>query len=142
MVFKKTESGSTTAVASYSVLDAQCVVQGSMRTDGTLRIDGRLEGDVLQAAVVVVGVGAVIRGNVTAGELVVGGTIEGNITAETRVELEGTAVVTGDVKAHAILVHEGATLNGRMLVGSGAAGEKKADGEGRDPRLSLAASDR
>lgn len=141
-MFKKRDSGpATTAVASYSVLDAKCVVQGSVSTEGTLRIDGRLEGDVLRAAVVVLGKGAVIRGNVSAGELVVGGTIEGAVTAQSRVELESTAVVTGDVRAHAILVHEGATLNGRMLVGAPSAATQPANA-GRDPRLSLAASDR
>jgi cytoskeletal protein CcmA (bactofilin family) len=137
---KKRESGATVPVATYSVLDAQCVVHGSVRTDGTLRIDGRLEGDVTRATAVVLGVGAVIRGNVTAGDLVVGGTIEGNVTADSRVELEATAVITGDIRAHAILVHEGATITGRMLVGPTPAAS--ADGAARDPRLSLASGSR
>lgn len=140
-MFKKRESGpATAAVGSYSVLDAKCVMQGTVSTEGTLRIDGRLEGDVLRAAVLVVGKGAVIRGNVNVGELVLGGTIEGNVTAESRVELESTAVVTGDIRSHAILVHEGAGLSGRLLVGSTTTVAQSS--AGRDPRLSLAASDR
>ena len=113
----------------YSVLDAQVVVRGDIETDGMLRIDGRLEGNVRRAAVVVVGAGASIVGNVTARELVVGGTIAGNIVVETRVEVESTAEVDGDIEADAILIHEGGAVRGRLCVRtrSGApSGERRA----------------
>lgn len=104
------------AAAGYSVLDAQVVVRGDIETDGMVRIDGRLEGNILRAAVVVVGAGASISGNVTARELVVGGAIIGNVVAESRVEVEATAEVDGDIEADAILIHEGGAVRGRLTV--------------------------
>ena len=40
------------------------------------------------------------------------GRVEGNIVARKRVELLGTAQVTGSVKTPALVVSEGAVLNG------------------------------
>lgn len=104
------------AAAGYSVLDAHVVVRGDIETDGMVRIDGRLEGNILRAAVVVVGAGASIAGNVNARELVVGGSIVGNVVAEARVEVEATAEVDGDIEADAILIHEGGAVRGRLTV--------------------------
>jgi len=100
----------------YSVLDAHVIVRGDIETDGTLRVDGRLEGNVLRASAVVVGTGGSIAGDIHATELVVGGTIHGSVIVERRVELEATAVVVGDIEADAILIHEGGRVRGRVMI--------------------------
>ncbi|MBA3558551.1 MAG: polymer-forming cytoskeletal protein [Gemmatimonadaceae bacterium] len=102
----------------YSVLDAKLTIVGDIETDGTVRIDGRLEGSVRRAAVVILGAGATIKGNVTAREVVLSGSVQGNIEAADRVELQATAVVTGDIEAGAILIHEGGAVRGRLSVRS------------------------
>ena len=100
----------------YSLLDAQLVVTGDLDTAGSLRIDGKLEGTVRRADTVVLGVGATMTGDVHAREVVVGGTITGSIHATERVELQATAIVTGDVVTQTILVQEGGVVNGRVLM--------------------------
>ena len=111
--------GAPTAPAGsgYSLLDSQLTVTGDLETAGSLRIDGRLDGTVRRADVVVVGVGASTSGDIHAREVVVGGTITGNVHASERVELQATAVVTGDVHTGSILVQEGGVVNGRVLMG-------------------------
>lgn len=118
MVFRRKNEKPQPASDAYSVLDAQIVVRGDIETDGTLRIDGRLEGNVLRAGSLVVGATGTIVGDVRALELVICGTIQGNIDVERRVELEATANVIGDLSADAILVHEGGTVRGRLQVRS------------------------
>ena len=108
-------------IDAYSVLDAQIVIRGDIETEGTLRVDGRLEGNVTRAAAVVVGTTGVIVGNVSAAEMVICGSIQGNIEVERRVELESTANVVGDLTAATILVHEGGTVRGPLVVRSQAA---------------------
>jgi cytoskeletal protein CcmA (bactofilin family) len=100
----------------YSVLDAHLSITGDIETDGTLRIDGRLEGSVRRGGVVILGVGASVKGSIVANEVVVGGTVEGDIRAAQRVELQPTAVVSGDVEAGTILIQEGGALRGRLFV--------------------------
>jgi cytoskeletal protein CcmA (bactofilin family) len=99
-----------------SILAAGITVVGDIETDGIVHIDGRLEGSIRRAGSVVIGVDATVQGNVNAGEVVVGGTVQGNIDATDRVELQTTAVVTGDIEANAVLIHEGGSVRGRMCV--------------------------
>ncbi|HTK46375.1 MAG TPA: polymer-forming cytoskeletal protein [Gemmatimonadaceae bacterium] len=122
-------SGATSTPApagnGYSLLDAQLAMSGDLETTGSLRIDGRLEGSIRRADMVVLGVGAAMTGDVHAREVVIGGTITGNVHATERVELQATAIVTGDIVTQTILVQEGGVVNGRVLMrppeGSGAA---------------------
>lgn len=104
------------AAAGYSVLDAQMVVRGDLATDGTIRIDGRLEGNIVRSDIVVIGSKASVVGNIVAREVVVAGSVEGNITAESRVELDSAAMVIGDILAGSILTHEGAQIRGTVVV--------------------------
>jgi cytoskeletal protein CcmA (bactofilin family) len=104
------------APAGYSVLDAHMVVRGDLATAGTIRIDGRLEGNIIRSDIVVIGSKASVVGNIVAREVVVAGSVEGNITAESRVELDNAAVVIGDILAGSILTHEGAQIRGTVVV--------------------------
>jgi cytoskeletal protein CcmA (bactofilin family) len=106
------------AGSGYSLLDAQLTITGDLRTAGSLRIDGRLEGSILSADSVVIGVGAAIEGDIHAREIVIGGTVTGDVHGGERVELQQTAVVTGDVQTASVLVQEGGVVNGRVLMGA------------------------
>jgi cytoskeletal protein CcmA (bactofilin family) len=107
--------------AGYSVLDTQMFVRGDLTTDGTIRVDGRLEGNIVRSDVVVIGAKASVVGSIVAREVVVAGSVEGNITAESRVELDSAAVVIGDIIAGSILTHEGAQIRGTVVIRTGVA---------------------
>jgi cytoskeletal protein CcmA (bactofilin family) len=116
--FNKKRTASEPGSRDCSVLAAGITVTGDIETDGTLRIDGRLNGSIRRAGSVIIGSEAVIQGGVNAAEVVVGGTIQGNIVAEERVELQATAVVNGNIEANSVLVHEGSAVNGKLNVRS------------------------
>jgi cytoskeletal protein CcmA (bactofilin family) len=119
-LFKRTERAPERASASsndgFSLLSANLTVIGDIESDGTVRLDGRLEGSIRRAAIVVLGSGSSIKGNITAREVLVGGTVEGNIDAADRIELQPSAVVTGDIEAGAVLIREGGIIRGRLNV--------------------------
>jgi len=119
-------SASPTTGAGYSVLAAQLTVRADIETNGTLRVDGRLEGSIRNADVVVLGAGASVVGDISAREVIVGGTVHGNVTAAMRVELQPSAVVTGDIEAGAIMIHEGGSVQGRLSVNPAAPKERPA----------------
>ena len=100
----------------FSVLDSHITVSGDLETDGALRIDGRLEGAILRADLIVVGEGASIVGDITAREVIVGGSVTGNIFASQRTELQSTGIVAGDIRSAAILIHEGGVVQGRLYI--------------------------
>ena len=113
---RQSEAAAPLGSMGYSVLDAHVVVRGDIETNGTLRVDGRLEGNVIRAGSVVIDPTGSVVGNVRATELVLGGSIHGNVDVEHRVELEPTASVVGDIAADAILIHEGGTVHGRLQI--------------------------
>ena len=85
---------------------------GTLQFEGTVRLDGRFEGEVSGADLLIIGQSAAVRAEIQVGSLTVSGRVEGNIVARKRVELLGTAQVTGSVKTPALVVSEGAVLNG------------------------------
>jgi cytoskeletal protein CcmA (bactofilin family) len=100
----------------FSVLDSHITVSGDLETDGALRIDGRLEGTIHRADLIVVGEGASIVGDVNGREVIVGGSVTGNIFASQRTELQSTGIVAGDIRSAAILIHEGGVVQGRLYI--------------------------
>src|SRR5437773_10282663 len=100
----------------FSVLDSHISVGGDVETDGALRVDGRLEGSILRADLVVIGEGASVVGNINAREVIVGGAVTGNISAAQRTELQSNGIVAGDIRSAAILVHEGGVVQGRLYI--------------------------
>ena len=58
-IFKRRQDPSNLPAtgAGYSVLDAQLTVRGDIETEGTLRVDGRLDGSIRRADIVVIGTG-------------------------------------------------------------------------------------
>ena len=50
-----------------------------------------------------------------------GGRVEGTVVADERVEIQGTALVTGDVHTKSIVVLEGGKINGNVRMGDGVA---------------------
>lgn len=100
--------------AALSILAAGMRIIGDVETNGTIKIDGRIEGSVIGARQVMLGRNGAIHGNVHAGEVVIGGLVDGAIVADERLELQSSAVVNGDIDTKSIVVLEGARINGAV----------------------------
>jgi len=87
---------------------------GALQFDGTVRIDGRFEGDVSGNDLLIIGQPGVVRAEIQVGTVVVNGRVEGNIVAKKRVELMPTARVTGTIKTPGLVVSDGAVFNGTL----------------------------
>lgn len=85
--------------------------KGVLSFQGTIRVDGRVEGEVLGEELLIVGEDGVIQAEVEVGGLIVGGRIEGNVRAKRRVELLASSTVIGNIITPCLVVMEGATLN-------------------------------
>ena len=57
-----------------------------------------------------------MTGDVHARDVVIGGALTGNIVASERVELQSTAIVTGDITSQVVLIQEGGVANGRVVM--------------------------
>ncbi|MEW6324818.1 MAG: polymer-forming cytoskeletal protein [Nitrospirota bacterium] len=93
-------------------LGHQCTMQGTLHFDGTMRIDGRMEGKIITTGSLIVGEGGQVKADIQAGVVVCGGTIDGTVVAKERVQLLAPSVLTGTVRTPLLLIEEGAQFNG------------------------------
>ena len=100
----------------YSVVSAECYFQGTLSVQGSLRVDGTLEGSVDNARHVVVGTDGKIVGDVSAQVVVCGGIIEGNVCAD-MLEILAQASIKGDIRAKKMMVEEGGRIDGQCVIG-------------------------
>lgn len=118
----RSESRNTpVAEAPMSIISSSMRITGDVECAGVVKVDGHIDGSVTGARQVLLGRGGSVHGNVVAVEVVIGGVVDGGINAGERLELQGTAVVNGDIDTKSIVVLEGARINGIVRMNDSAA---------------------
>ncbi len=104
----------TNVIKNLNLIGTGTTVEGKIRTQGSIRIDGKLTGEVHAAENLAVGLTGEIEGGVSGRNVTIGGKVKGNITSVEKLVLEGKSVVRGDVKAAKLVIDEGAVFDGRV----------------------------
>jgi len=100
-----------------NVLSTGIEIIGSIRFSNDMIIDGKIEGEITSdKGKITIGENAIIKGDVTAGEVKVYGNVQGKITSQ-RCELKGKSKINGDIKSKVFSMEEGAQLTGRTEIG-------------------------
>lgn len=110
--------GSNKSSQGYSVIHDRLTIRGELDTDGTVRVEGRVEGPSHRAGTLIVGAGGFIIGDVDARDVVVAGQIQGNVHASGRLEIEAGASIIGEIRANVMVLREGATVHGQISIGA------------------------
>ena len=92
------------------------VVEGKIRSQGSVRIDGKLTGEITASESLAVGLSGEIDGNVTAKNVTIGGKVRGSITASEKIVFEGKAVIKGDLRASKLVIDEGCLFDGKVAM--------------------------
>jgi len=90
--------------------------RGTLMVSGTLRIDGELEGDILNCERLEVGEHGVMRADIEVKEALVEGRVFGNIRALGTIEMKSGARVEGDVWALSVVMEPGVFFTGRCTM--------------------------
>ena len=96
----------------FTFLGKGAQFKGIIHFEGTIRIDGRLEGEIHTKGTLMVCEHAVIEGDINADVVVCGGQINGNIVASEKVQLLSTGIVMGTIKTPLLSIEEGVRLHG------------------------------
>jgi len=100
-----------------SFLSPGVEINGSIITQGSVRIDGKVEGKVNVKGDLIIGEQGRIKGEVRAANLQLAGRIEGNAIISGRFDLASTGVMAGDVQCNILTIDEGGQLNGNTSMG-------------------------
>jgi cytoskeletal protein CcmA (bactofilin family) len=90
--------------------------RGTLMVSGTLRIDGELDGDILNCERLEIGEHGIMRADIEVKEAVVEGRVHGNIRALGTIELKSGARVEGDIWAATVAIEPGVFFTGRCTM--------------------------
>jgi len=95
-----------------TIIGENTTIKGDIESDSSIKVTGRIEGDIKAAGDVIVLINATVTGNVWAENLIVAGTINGDVHVKNNLRLESTARLIGDMEVHSFVTDEGAIFEG------------------------------
>ncbi len=112
--------------AAISLIAPGMNIVGDCETEGTIRVEGRVEGTIRAGKSVVVGRSGEVVGDVITQDCVISGRVNGNVSAESRLELQSTCDIQGELRSRRVQLDEGARFNGQVHMEEPGAGTVKA----------------
>lgn len=105
---------SSSGDAAISLIAPGMNIVGDCETDGTVRVEGKIEGTIRAGKSVVVGRSGEVVGDIFTQDAVISGRVNGNIAAESRLELQSTCDIQGELRSRRVQLDEGARFNGQV----------------------------
>lgn len=96
--------------------------KGVLNFEGTIRVDGKVEGEIVSKDTLIAGDGAFLQGEISVGTLISSGKIVGNINASQKVHIMAPSYIQGNIKTPKLIIEEGVIFDGKCEM----ADEKKA----------------
>jgi cytoskeletal protein CcmA (bactofilin family) len=97
--------------------------EGTIRFNGTLRIDGRVVGNISSepgsGSVLIINQQATVTGDIVSDSVLISGRVEGNVHARERVEIFRSGLLKGDVYTGDIMIEGGAEFQGYCHMSDG-----------------------
>jgi cytoskeletal protein CcmA (bactofilin family) len=92
--------------------------EGKLSFEGTVRIDGKLTGEIFSDDILIIGEGADVKAEINVGSIVIEGSVQGNITAKRSVELHTPGKVRGNITTPSLYIEKGVIFDGNCQMES------------------------
>jgi cytoskeletal protein CcmA (bactofilin family) len=96
-------------------------VTGKLNFEGTVRVDGQVEGEIAAQDTLIVGESAVVNAQISGSSVIIKGRVTGDITARKRVEIKAPGKLFGNVTTPSLIIQEGVIFEGHCSMGGEAA---------------------
>lgn len=97
--------------------------EGKLTFEGSVRIDGKLKGEIFSDDTLIIGEGAYVEAEIDIGEVIIQGTLVGNVRAKRGIEVLAPGRVKGDLHTPSLQVEKGVVFEGRSFM-EAASGQK------------------
>ena len=114
---KERPQQSDQASENFTLLGKGVDFKGILSFDGTVRVDGRVAGEIYTSGTLIIGEHAVIEGIVSAGVVMNSGKINGTVTAIEKIQILKPGVIIGDIRTPVIAIEEGSHFHGMCDMG-------------------------
>lgn len=102
-------------IPGLTVLEEGLTFVGDIVSEESIRVRGRIEGNIATSGSVVIEPKGAVTGEVTAENLILEGALEGRVTVARKFELRPTGRMRGDIRAAVVAIAEEAFLQGKVL---------------------------
>jgi cytoskeletal protein CcmA (bactofilin family) len=119
-MFKSTSKSSIDEMpaTSTTIIGAGTTIIGNVESNGDIRIDGKIIGNLDAKSKVIIGANGVVEGDISGKHADILGTVIGKIKMEDLLFLHGKAVVDGDLYAGKLQIEPTASFNGQCHMGA------------------------
>lgn len=104
--------------ASTSLIGHGTTLKGDISSDGDMRIDGTLIGNINSTAKVVIGANGVVEGDIIGAQADIMGRVTGTIKVKELLQLKASGIVNGNIHAGKLQIEPAATFNGACHMGT------------------------
>ncbi len=95
-----------------TIISSGVIIEGKLSSDGSVRIDGIIKGDLNAHGNITIGEHGEIIGEVKGSSITLGGKVYGSINAEEKIVLEPKSLLKGDLITKILVIEEGALFEG------------------------------
>lgn len=95
-----------------SIISSGVKIEGNLFSEGNVRIDGMIVGNLSINGNLTIGESSHIQGEIKAKNITMGGKIEGKVTAAETLRMESKSMLRGDLFARTLVIEEGAIFDG------------------------------
>lgn len=93
-------------------------VSGKLNFDGTVRVDGQVEGEISAQDTLIVGERAVVTAQINGNTVIIKGKVTGDINARKRVEIRAPGKLYGNIVTPSLVIHDGVVFEGHCSMGA------------------------
>src|SRR5881398_623875 len=110
---ERVQPGETGVGGTSAFLGKGCRVTGKLQFEGTVRIEGHVEGEISAQDALIVGESAVVNAQITGSSIVIHGRVTGDVTAQKRLEIRAPGKLFGNIATPSLVIHEGVVFEGQ-----------------------------
>ncbi len=110
-------------------------LSGKVSFEGTARIEGQVEGEIVANDTLLIGESALVNAQISGGTIVIHGKVTGDITASKKLEIRAPGRLYGNVTTPSLVIEEGVVFEGHCSMGATEArGDRKVTLLAKDDR--------
>ena len=105
---------------SATLVSPGTVLQGDVKSENDLRIDGTIQGNVKTSAKIIIGPTGFVEGNIEGGNADIYGRVAGNVAVKELLQLKEQGNIDGNIMAAKLQIDPTAVFNGKCQMGASA----------------------
>lgn len=108
-----------------TIISKDTIIEGKISLPTSLRVDGKILGEIECEGIVYIGKGAYVEPLIRAENIVIAGEVKGDVIASEKVRIEPSGKLIGSISSKGIVIEDGGTFSGTSMIYDVATAEEK-----------------